>query len=535
MKKIVFALLAALIFFGCQNNPESSGGNETGNQAGKIKNVVVIISDDHSIETVGAYGNQHIRTPNMDKLAEEGMLFENVYSNSPLCAPSRQSMLSGKYPHATGVSLVFSPFPDHGNTTIAEVLQKEGFATALIGKSHFNNHIWYDLYKDGFPTYGFDTIIEKTQHRQWLKKNPMPEIPENVEIRFSGRAAHKNPEYLPEAAYDSFSTGTFYARQAIEFMQENQKQDKPFFLWLAFHEPHAPFDFPIEYANSYDPNKLPLAQMGPEDERWVPEMFRGLSEAERRGIIASYYTSVEYMDKNMGLVVEAIDKMGLAENTLVIYTSDQGYHLNDHGRFEKHTMYKEAIQAPLIIRGAGISAGTKTDALVELVDLSPSILDFLGVSPYDDWQGKSFRKVLTNQQKDFRDYVFSVYYHDNKAMVASKKWKYIFTTGHHDLDLDYHTGYGPSGIYHKLYDLENDPKEWYNLAYKEEYLDTLRYFRDLMLDRFDQTHPNAAQCPDELNKLGQLVWYLEPRDAGSTYGPPVPVRIKDSLRIDIYD
>ncbi|MGK7395350.1 MAG: sulfatase family protein [Candidatus Cyclobacteriaceae bacterium M3_2C_046] len=522
-----------LLVLGMQCQPQSPEENSSSRT---IKNIVVIISDDHSIETIGAYGNQQIRTPNMDALAREGMLFQNAYANSPICAPSRQSILSGKYPHATGVSLVFTPFPDYGNTTIAEVLQEEGFATAMIGKNHFNNFFWSDLYKGDYPTYGFDTIFfKRPQYEQWLKKNPMPDLLASAETRYSDKAAHKNPEYQPEAVYDSFAIGTFYAREAIQFMQQQKEKNQPFFLWLAFHEPHAPFNFPLEYADSYNPGNLPMGQQGPEDERWVPEMFRDLTEEERRGIIASYYTSVEYMDKNMGMVVDALDEMRLAENTLVIYISDQGYHLNDHGRFEKHTMYKEAVQAPLIVRGPGIPAGTRSDALIELVDLGPTITDLLGLASNQDWQGQSFRPVLTETGNEHREFVFSTFHHDNKAMVANKKWKYIFTTGHHDLDLNYKTGYGPSGIYHKLYDLENDPGELLNLAYQQEYLDTLRKFRDLMLQRFEQTHPYAQDCPEELNKLGQLVWYCEPRDAGSTYGPPVGVRIKDSLRIDIYD
>jgi len=504
------------------------------NPENSIENVVVIISDDHSLKTLGCYGNQHIRTPNLDQLASEGMMFLNAYAQSPICAPSRQAILSGKYPHATGVSLVFTPFPDHGNTTIAEVLQKQGFATGIIGKTHFNNHIWYDLYENGFPTYGFDTIIDKQQYQRWFSQQSMPKIPESYATRSSDKAAHKNPEYLPQAVYDSFSVGTFYAREAIHFIQENQRKEQPFFLWLAFHEPHAPFNFPLEFAKKYSPDSLPLGQKGPEDDRWVPEMFRDLSEAERRGIVASYYTSVEYMDKNVGLVVNALEEMGLAENTLVIYTSDQGYHLNDHGRFEKHTMYREAVQAPLIIKGSGLPKDTTSSALIELIDLAPTITDFLDILPYSDWQGKSFKEILTGKQAEHHPYVFSTFHHDNKAMIATKKWKYIFTTGHHDLDLDYHTGYGPSGIYHQLYDLQNDPGEYHNLAYQKDYLDTVRQLQTVMLAKFEQTHPYAAECPEELNRIGRLVWYCEPRDAGSTYGPPVPVRTKDSLKIDLY-
>ncbi len=532
---INLVLLSGLLVASCQNQENKNSTGQEKEKDNAIKNVVVVISDDHNFKTLGCYGNEHIRTPNMDRLAKEGMRFTNAYSQSPISAPSRQSMLSGKYPHATGVSLVFTPFPDSPNTTIAEVLQKKEYATCLIGKTHFNNHLWWNLYKKRFPKYGFDTIIAKQQYKGWLKNNPMPPIPENVKTRHSNSAAHKNPEYLPQAVLDSFSTGTYYARTAIDFIENQNKKDKPFFLWLAFHEPHAPFNFPVEYANKYNPDSLPLGQAGPEDDRWIPEMFRNLSEKERRGIIASYYTSVEYMDKNLGLVLDALDKNDLRKNTLVIYVSDQGYLLNDHGRFEKHTMWAESVQAPLIISAPGIKPDQTSNALIELVDVAPTIVDVLGYEPYDDWQGKSFSPVLTGKQKQHRDFVFSTFHHDNKVMIADKKWKYIYTSGHHDLDLNYHTGYGPSGIYHKLYNIKKDPKEWHNLAYQPEYLDTVKLYMDKALERFYATHPDAENCPEELNRLGKLAWFCEPRDAGSTYGPPVKIIARDSLKINVYD
>ncbi len=500
---------------------------------GKIKNVVVIISDDHSYETLGCYGNEHIKTPNMDKLAEQGVRFTSAYSQSPICAPSRQSIQSAKYPHATGVSLVFTPFPDHGNITIAEVLKGKDYATCLIGKNHFNNGLWHELYKDGLPDHGYDQIIDIHRYREWLQDAGMPDIPADIATRYSDKALHKNPEYLPQAVYDSFAAGTYYARQAIGFMEKNR--EKPFFLWLGFNEPHAPFNFPVEFAGTYDPEEMPLGQKGPEDERWVPEKFRDLTGEERRGIVASYYTSVTYMDRNMGRVVDYIDGNELAENTLVIYVGDQGYLLNDHGRFEKHMFWNESVRAPLIIRGPGIPEGVTAEAVTGLIDLGPTIMDVLGYEGGADWQGQSFLPVLTGEKENYQQYVFSTFHHDNKAMVASKKWKYVFHTGHHDLDLNYRTGYGPSGIFHRLYDLEEDPGEMQNLAYEEEYLDTLKHFRDVMLKYFRETHPLADEVPEELNKLGRLVWFCEPRDAGSSYGPPRPVRIRDSLRIDIFD
>ncbi len=292
------------LFAACQEKANHQT-KQTEKEENPIKNVVVIISDDHSYKTLGCYGNMHIKTPNIDKIANQGVLFENAYSQSPISAPSRQSMLSGKYPHSTGVSLVFTPFPDSPNTTIAEVLKKKDYATCLIGKTHFNNFFWWDLYKDGFPSYGFDTLIEKREYKKWLDQNPMPEIPDSIQTRYSNSAGHKNTEYLPQAAWDDYAVGTFYARQGVKFIEQNK--DNPFFLWLAFHEPHAPFNFPIEYANKYNPDDLPLVQAGPEDERWIPEMFRRLTEKERRGIVASYYTSVDFMDKNVGIILDALN------------------------------------------------------------------------------------------------------------------------------------------------------------------------------------------------------------------------------------
>ncbi len=526
-------LVVSSIIAGCSSPGDTGKDVPEKTDVGKIKNIVVVISDDHSNQTLGCYGNSHIKTPNMDRLASRGVLFENAYSQSPICSASRQSILSGKYPHATGVSLLFTPFPDGGNTTIAEQLKKQGYATALFGKTHFNNFIWWDLYKDGFPTYGFDTIIGKDEYKQFLKDNPNPPIPENIKTRGRGKEHFKNKQYLPVAVNDSLADGTYLAKEAIKFIEQNKT--KPFFAWVAFHEPHDPFSFPIEYADMYDVDSMPLGIKGPEDDRWLPEMFRGLSEKEKKGIVASYYTSVSFMDKNLGLIIDALEKNGLTENTLIVYASDQGYQLHDHGRYEKHTMWKQSVEAPLIISGPGIQKNVATDALVEMLDLAPTFTDVLGFEPYEDWQGRSFLPLLQGKTNQHREEAFAVYLNDNKAMVATKDWKYIFHTGHHDLDLGYKTGYGPSGIFQKLYHLKTDPEEMQNLAYEPQYLDTLKHFRDRLLENFMQTHPDADRVPDELNKIGKIVWFCEPRDAGASYGKPLNVTMKDSLKIGLED
>lgn len=501
-------------------------------QDNALQNVVVILADDHALGVTGAYGNRTIHTPALDNLSKESLTFSQAYCNSPICSASRQSMLTGKYPHATGVNLLFTPFPDEGNTTIAEHLKPFGFRTALIGKDHWNNWAWGSLYKDGLPDHGFETVIGGGDYRRFyeaLDPEPLPndrEYYQNSKPELGNMAEWMNYRVLPHPVRDEDSSGTYYANQAIEFMRKHQ--DERFFVWLAFKEPHHPYYFPVEYAGKYDPEDMPLPKGSPEDDRWIPERFRGLSDTEKRGIIASYYTSTEYLDKNVGLVLDALDTLNLSENTIVIYASDNGYLLNDHKRFEKHTMWEEAIHQPLFLR-PGRSLPEKhitTDALVEYVDIVPTLLDLLDIDPLIEVQGVSFAGLLENPSGSHRDSVFSTYLQDNLAMIRTKEWKYVFHTGNRDLSIGYATGYGPSGIFHGLYDLTTDPDETHNVAHDPSNAEVLRSLQSLMLQRFYETHPDAANCPEGLSAEGKLVWFCEPRDIGYDQEPDaVPSRV----------
>ena len=293
------------------------------------------------------------------------------------------------------------------------------------------------------------------------------------------------------------------------------------FLWLAFHEPHAPFEFPIEYAGRYRAEDMVLPQGSAEDDRWVPARFRGFTDAEKRGVIAAYYTSVEYLDQNVGRVIEALQTQGIYDETLIIYLGDQGYLLGEHKRFEKHTLWKEAIQAPLIVVGPGLPRGRVYDELIELIDVVPTICEALGVTAPEEGQGRSFYPLLRGEAYQERDEVFAEFLEDNQAMVATRRWKYIFTTGKRDLGQGFATGYGPAGITHRLYDLVADPGETTNVA--ERHPDVVARLQRRMLQRFAHTHPYADELPDHLTTDGQLVWFCEPRDVGADYGG-VPLR-----------
>lgn len=471
-----------------------------------LRNVLVIIGDDHAASVLRCYSNCIIRTPNLDRMAARGILFTNAFANAPLCSASRQSVLTGKYPHACGVTLLRTPFPAE-QVTIAEHLKARGFKTGVIGKTHFNNDL----------PHGFDYRVGHRDYRKYLEKNPPRKPPEAVKTRPSWRPFKDpariwlNAEMLPSEHYDLDTETTFYAKKAIEFLHKNK--DNRFCLWVGFHEPHSPFNFPIEFAGKYHPDQMLLPEGSPEDDRWIPKVFKDLTEEDKRGIIASYYTSVEYLDTKIGLILRKLENLNLDKNTLVIYIGDQGYLLGDHKRFEKHTMWDPAIRAPLIVQaGRCFRFGRKSDVLTEFVDLTPTILDVLGVAPMKDVQGKSLMPILKEKKSEHKEVVFSEYLVDNKVMIRTQEWKYIFTSGKRDLGQGYATGFPRPGITHRLYNLKNDPGETKNLAGESKYQDILLKLQSQMLKLFKETHPKANQLPEGLSPEQTLVFFCEPPD-----------------------
>jgi len=258
---------------------------------------------------------------------------------------------------------------------------------------------------------------------------------------------------------------------------------------------------------------MPFPTGSPEDDEFIPLVFRDLTDGERKGIISAYYSSVEYLDKNIGLVLEGLRKAGLSENTLIVYLGDHGYLLNDHKRFEKHMMWEEAVKAPLIIRaGDGRPVKSLREEMVEFVDVAPTITDLLGVERMDEIHGHSLVPFFENEDLEFRNMVFSEFLADNKAMVRTEKWKYIYTTGKHDLAQGYATGNPPGGIRHRLYDLENDPDETTDVSKDPSNQEILNLLQQRMITIFEETHPKANEIPEGLNIEEKLTWYCEPPD-----------------------
>jgi choline-sulfatase len=503
MRQVWIATLAVCSFLAT-----SAGAEEP-----RRPNVLWIVGDDFAPYVCGAYGNQVVKTPNIDRLAAEGMRFDRAYCNSPVCTASRQSFLTGRYPRTLGVTQLSTSLPA-GETTLAELLKQAGYDTAAIGKMHFNSDL----------KHGFDLRIDLADHRQHLQKVGRQPLPEGVAVLPTWRPFRDparvwlNGMVHPFGAVDADMAGTYFAGEAARYLQE--KRDRPFFLMVSFYEPHSPFHFPVEYRGRHKPESFAIPRPGPEDDAQVPAVFRDLTDGEKQGIIASYYTSVEFLDKNVGLVLAALKQAGKERETLVVLIGDHGYMLGQHGRFEKHCCFEPAVRAPLVMRYPGkIKPEQSTRALAEFIDIVPTVLTFCGEKVPPAVQGKSLSPLLEGQTDSHRERVFVEYAENEEAMVRTPRWKLIYGTGKRERQDGYTTGKPLPGRTVRLYDLENDPDEMKNLAATPEYARRVEEMTNQLAEHLKRT----ARQPELLPKGGDvhalLEHCLQPRDVKSASNP----------------
>src|ERR1700680_2086070 len=366
-------------------------------ESGRKPNLLFLIADDHAGYVLGADGNKLAHTPNIDGLASQGTRFARNHCNSPVCTPSRQSFFTGQMPSTAGVTVLATPLSED-KPTIAKQLRQAGYHTAVFGKMHFN--------RPSHPgMHGFDSLVvdNDTPKAYAQQVHPAPP-PAGLKVKprwqpFKDPARiWLNAEKLPYGRYEKDMTGTFIASEGCRFLEEHKKD--PFALWVSFHEPHSPYDFPIEYLDRYNPASFAVPRVGPEDAWQIPLIFRDLSAAEKRGIIAAYYTSVSFLDRNVGIVLAKLRELQLEQDTLVVYMADHGYSLGQHGRFEKHCCYDPALRVPLIMRLPGkIREGVVTD-FTEHVDVPATIVDLVGIARLPVQHGQSLRAYLERGRSD---------------------------------------------------------------------------------------------------------------------------------------
>jgi choline-sulfatase len=470
----------------------------------RAPNVLVICADDHAAHVTGAYGNQQVRTPHIDRLAAGGIRFEQAYCNSPVCTASRQSFFTGRYPRTIGVTQLKTALPD-SEVTLAETLDRAGYATAGIGKMHFNSKL----------KHGFALRIDTPEYHAWLAGQPKdaatltgvqsPWRPFKDPARIWLNAAA-----LPIGQADARMEGTYFAQQAAAYL--NEARDKPFFLMVSFNEPHSPFRFPLEYRGRHKAAEFTAPALGAGDDAQIPAVFRDLSPADKQGIAAAYYTSVEFMDKNVGLVLDALEQSGQATDTIVIYLSDHGYLLGQHGRFEKHTSYEEAVRTPLVIRyPRRIGAGRVSHAFVELVDLAPTIHSLCDLAISGPLQGRTLMPLLAGKTTKHRDHVVVEYAPNEEAMIRDDYWKLVYERGAVRRTDGYDTERPLVPNRFRLYDLHQDPAEIHNVAADPANAATLVRLRDLLIDHLSTTARDVTAVPQG-DPLATLEYCVQSRD-----------------------
>jgi choline-sulfatase len=464
----------------------------------KTPNLLLLVADDHRGGTLGVDGDPRRATPRLDALARQGVRFDRAYCNAPVCTPSRQSFITGRLPHAVGVTRLASALPESA-VTLGDWLSRLGYDTAAFGKMHFN----------GPSRHGFRERIDLEEWRSWLAANPpaggdhrRPWQPLR-EPAASWLNAACRPAGLPAASMDS----TFFADQAIDFLREHR--DSPFALVVSFYDPHSPFRFPDGWASRYAPEAFPVPHVSEADLRQIPLVFRGLNGRDAQGIQAAYYSSLSWADHQVGRVLDDLDGLGLGGDTVVVYLGDNGYLLGEHGRFEKHCFYEPAVRVPLLVRWRGhLPEDRRVAALVELVDVLPTVLELLGVTVPPGVHGRSLVPLLRGEPgATGREVVFSEYLENEEAMVRSSRFKLIVGNGRRKRTDGYDTGLPPSGPYQRLFDLQADPDETTDLADRPE-LSAVKadLMRELHL-RLTSTRDRAAPplppglSPDEAIRL----------------------------------
>ena len=453
-------------------------------------NVLWICTDQQRFDTLGCYGNPYVQTPNIDKLAQRGVLFENSYCQNPTCTPSRASFLTGRYPRTTRCRQNGQKFPND-EKLISKIFADADYVCGLSGKLHLNPcnpavcKAMEERVDDGYSVFhwshgGHDGWATH-EYFQWLREKGMKFKSQNVE----------GTELVQYGMEEEYHQTTWCTNKAINFIEANAEYGNSWFFSLNIYDPHHPFDPPKSYLDKHMKNldSLPMPKYVPGelDEKPVFQKmdhkgaynnhdsnnaviaFDRMSEYEHLLMKASYYSMVELIDKQVGRLVDTLENLGQLENTIIIFTSDHGEMLGDHGLYLKGPyFYEGAVHVPLIVSCPGsIKENLRSKALVELMDIAPTLVEAAALPRQPQMQGKSLWGILTGKTSpdSHKDCVYSEYYnsmpwHKNPTaqctMVFDGRYKIV----------DVH-----STKEGELYDLQQDPNETKNLWNCADYAD----------------------------------------------------------------
>jgi choline-sulfatase len=434
-------------------------------------NVLLLMSDDLAA-TLGCYGHAVAKTPHLDAFAKRAVLFERAYCQLPHCNPSRASMLSGLRPNNTRVTdnadNLYKKIP--GVVTLPHHFRRNGYATARCGK----------IFHLGVPT-GLESMDDPQAWdfgTPFKDERPYPPKRESA-VKVETGKKQGLPWTETTGTDDDLVDGNF-AKTAIEWL-EKRDPAKPFFLAVGFHRPHLPLVAPAKYFDLYPFDSIQLPTEPADDEADIPAPARNGSVPgyaltttpdQRRAAIRGYLATVSYMDAQAGRVLDALKRLKLEENTIVIFAADHGWHLGEHGLWHKRSLFEESARVPFLVAAPGAKGnGQRSASLVELLDVYPTLCDLAGVPAPAGLQGKSLRPVLNNPQAAFHEGAFTQARRGAKAehwgrSVRTARWRCT------------EWDEGRNGI--ELYDHAADPHEFTNLANDPKHATVLKELRALL-------------------------------------------------------
>ena len=454
-------------------------------------NVIVITTDQQRYDTLGATGNRVVSTPNLDGLAERGVLFTHAYAQNPICIPCRACLHTGRYIHQHGVQYMENaidttpPLPPW-EETFMERLQEAGYVTGAVGKIHMMQPKGYHemalvggkgsrwTQSEGLPIgpgplHYVNPTYKGPNYRTWLEERHPGGYEEIYEQR-------RRPEYrenmtaivnvLPEEEY----VDSWIALQAVDFLKRRENS-QPFFLWVGFCGPHGPFDPPRRYAEMYPIEDMPLPKTYRETRRFSLEDTTLI-----RRCTAYYYAMITLIDDMIARIQESLDENGQAENTIVIFTSDHGDMLGDMGMMGKGNFHEWVIRIPTIV---ALPPGLKQfsrrfDGLAETMSVAPTVLDYAGVQLPPEMTATSWRSTLEGSN-DGKEAILSEFVPNDRKRkgkcVRTQRYKFV-TWGRGDGE---------------LYDLQEDPLEQDNLYHNQEYVSLRDEMKDILLEKLAES------------------------------------------------
>jgi len=449
-------------------------------------NILFVMSDDHAANGISCYGSKINRTPNIDRLAEEGMRFNNCFCTNSICTPSRATILTGKYGHKNGCANLDATF-DGSQQTFPKLLQKAGYYTGVIGKWHLASE----------PT-GFDYY------------NVLPGQGRYFDPRLKEKGKPWKDGFAGGEVYKGYCTDVI-ADQVLKFLQ-NRPVDKPFCLLYHNKAPHDMWNYDEKHAHLYEETDVPEPEtlfdnyknrsgaivrdsffkigMGDLTYNRKTGHLTGVErkKAQYQIFIKAFLRCVASIDDNLGRVLDYLDISGLTENTVVIYTSDQGAFLGEHGLWDKRFMYEESLRMPFVIRFPdGIKPGSVNNDIVTNVDFAETLLDYGSAQIPPDMQGRSFRSLCEGNRPE--DWPTSIYYHYPEPGsipahygIRTEWYKLIYYYGMARSDRgEGNQNIAPMDPEWELFDLKEDPYEMKNLYGDPKYDDLIKELKSELL------------------------------------------------------